>query len=118
MSKPITGRAIIRIDGAVIPSENGATLNPGGVNRVAERHGGVTYFREEEIVPTVECQVNHTADVDILALSNIVGATVMFEANTGRKYLLSGAFTTEPTPLDTAAGKARLMLAANSCVEV
>lgn len=114
MSK-ITGKAVITVDGTRYATENGATLNPGGVNRAAERHGGETYFREEEVAPTLECNVLHTADTDILALSAIVGATVMFEAETGQKFLLRGGFTTEPVPLDTSSGKSALKMSARSC---
>lgn len=115
MSKQITGKATIHVDGTIIPTENGATLNPGGANRKPERHGGVTYYVEEEVPPTVECTVQHTSEVDIVALSGIVGATVLFAADTGQKFTLRGAFATEPVSLNAGTGKAGLKLAANSC---
>lgn len=118
MSKQITGRATLYIDGAVIPAENGAKLNPGGVNRKAERHGGTTYYAEEEVMPTLECTVQHTAQVDIQQLSAIKDATVMFEADTGQKWALRGAFTTEPVDLDAGTGKSSLKMAAQSCDRV
>ena len=118
MSKRITGRATIHIDGASIPHENGATLNPGGSSKTVERHGGVTYYSEQEVAPSLELNVLHTADVDIVKLSNIRDATVLFEADTGQKYLLSGATSQEPVPLESASGKSRLMMFANSCVPV
>src|SRR4030067_3407954 len=101
----ITGKAVITVDGTRYATENGATLNPGGVNRVPERHGGETYYREEEVPPMLECNVLHTADTDIIALSAITAATVMFEADTGQKLLLRGAFTTEPAVIDASSGK-------------
>jgi hypothetical protein len=111
----ITGKGTLTVDGTRFAIENGATLNPGGVNRVAERHGGETYYREEEVPPSLECNVLHTADTDILALSNLVGATVMFEADTGQKFLLRGAFATEPVPIDSSSGKSALKLSARGC---
>lgn len=113
MSDQITGRATIYIDGKRIPTENKAKLNPGGANRKEERHGGKTYYAEEEVAPAVECSVLHTADVDILALSAITGATVIFEADTGQKYVLRGAFAAEPAALD--GDRASLKLVADSC---
>lgn len=113
MSDRITGRATIYIDGKRIPTENKAKLNPGGANRKEERHGGKTYFAEEEVPPGVECTVLHTADADIVALSAIVGATVIFEADTGQKYVLRGGFVTSPAELD--GDRVPLKLAADSC---
>lgn len=118
MSKPITGRATIYVDGATIPTENGAKLNPGGENRRSERHGGTTYYSAEEVAPTVECTVLHTADVDILKLSAIEGATVLFETNTGQKFLLRGATAENPVDLDAGTGKSALKLFANECVRL
>ncbi|MBA1445881.1 MAG: phage tail tube protein [Gammaproteobacteria bacterium] len=39
----ITGKATISVDGNVLATEDGATLNPGGANRSPERHGNDTY---------------------------------------------------------------------------
>lgn len=111
----ITGKGVLTVDGTRFAIENGATLNPGGVNRAAERHGGETYYKEEEVPPTLEGNVLHTADTDIIALSNITDATVMFEADTGQKFLLRGAFTTEPVPLDSSSGKSALKMSARGC---
>ncbi|MHB1053475.1 MAG: phage tail tube protein [Thiobacillus sp.] len=113
MSDQITGRATIYIDGRRIPTENKAKLNPGGANRKEERHGGKTYYAEEEVPPGVECTVLHTANVDIVALSAIVGATVIFEADTGQKYVLRGGFVTGPAELD--GDRVQLKIAADSC---
>lgn len=118
MSKRITGRATIYIDGATIPTENGAKLNPGGESRKPERHGGTTYYSAEEMPPTVDCTVQHTADIDILKLSRIEGATVIFEADTGQKFLLRGAVTQDPVDLDAGTGKSALKLFANECVKL
>lgn len=96
MSGQITGKIVIRFDGAVVPTENEATLNPGGVKREPETHGGRTYYSEAEEPPMLECTVLQKGDFDAIALSNMSGATVMFEADTGQQYMLRKAFTTEP----------------------
>lgn len=114
----ITGKAIINIDGQQLRTENGARLNAGGFNRNPERHGGETYYMEEDVAPTMECTVLHTAETNIIELSDITGATVIFEADTGQQYILRGAFTTEPVELDTSNGRATLRMAANSIDKV
>jgi hypothetical protein len=111
MSKRITGRATINIDGASIPSENGAKINIGGVKRNPEVHGGEMYFSEEEMAGNIDCVVNHTADVDMFKLANISGATVLFHCDTGQKILMRGAVVTETLDLDAGKGKVGLKIA-------
>ena len=118
MSGQLTGKAIIRVDGEVLAAENGATLNPGGVSRDPERHGGDTYYTEQEVPPSLEASVLHTKDTNIIALSNITGATVHFEADTGQQFILRGAFTTEPAALDASSGKVNLSMSARSVDKV
>ena len=113
----ITGKAKIRVDGNVLRTENGASLNPGGVNRNPEAHGGSTYYSEEDVPPMLECSVLMTSDIDIIYLSDITGATVMFEADTGQNYVLRDAFTTEPVPHD-AAGKAPLKMSGTAVEKI
>lgn len=114
----LTGKATIRVDGNVLAAENGATLNPGGVNRPPERHGGDTFYVEEEVPPSLEASVLHTKDTDIMALSNITGATVHFEADTGQQFIMRGAFVTEPAVLDASSGKVPLSMSARSVDKV
>lgn len=105
----ITGKVEIRVDGKKLATENRATLNPGGVTRAAERHGGKTYYGEEETPPLLETNVLITKETDVINLGSITGATVMFIADTGQKYVMRDAFTTEPVPHD-GSGKAALKM--------
>jgi len=109
----LTGKAKIRIDGKVIRTENGATLNPGGVKREPESHGGETFYSEADEPPMLECSVLLTKDVDVIALSGIKNATVMFEADTGQTFVMRDAFTTEPVSHD-ASGKTPLKMSAGA----
>ena len=111
----LTGSAEITVDGKRYATENNATLNPGGVETTPERHGGDTFFKEEEVPPMIECAVLHTSDTDILALSAIRNATVLFKANTGQRFMLRGARTISPVTLDTSSGKSALKMSARSC---
>ena len=54
MSGRITGVATIRVDGQEYPTERGATLNPGGVNRATKMAGKRVYFNEEPVAPTLQ----------------------------------------------------------------
>ena len=117
MSIQIAGKATIRIDGEVIPTENGASLTPNSPTRKAERHGGNTYYSEEETVPMLEANVLLTKDVDVLYLSNIKGATVMYESDNGKQYVLRNAFTTEAVPF-SGDGKAAIKMSGQAVEEL
>lgn len=112
----ITGKCIIRIDGSEIRSTDDATLNVGGVNREAVTGGGKVYgYKEETVAPTLECSIAHAKDTDLVALSATTTATIIFETDTGDKYVLREAFMTEPASLQTTNGTASLNWSAVSC---
>lgn len=117
MSK-LTGNATIRIDGEEIPTERGATLDPGGANREVQMSGNRVFYREEKQPPRLQATALATEDLDIIALGNITGATVLFEADNGQDYLLSNAFTTETAELNSGEGQIRLNMAAESIEKI
>lgn len=114
----ITGKATIRVDGAEIPSERGATLNPGGVNRTPRMAGSRVFFNEEPVAPTLQCTVLHSDEVDLIDLNTITGATVLVECDNGQDYMLIGAFVTETAELNTAEGQVRLNMSALRCERI
>lgn len=118
MSGNVTGMATIRVDGREIPSERGATFNPGGVNRTTRMAGKRVFFNEEPVAPTLQCTVLHTADTDLIDLNTITNATVLVELDNGQDYMMIGAFVTETTELNTAEGQVRLNFAALRCERI
>lgn len=119
MSKKITGRAIITVDGKRLKSESGATLNPGGSNRSSVMGGGEVHgYQEEDVAPSLECTVFHNKETSLRELSDITGATVLFETDTGAQYILRDAFTTEPASLSSSDGTVGLKMEAIACDEV
>ena len=109
MSGQITGKVTIRLDGVVIPTENQATLNPGGPKREPETHGGRTYYSESEEAPMLDCTVLQNKDFDAIELTKMKGATGIFEADTGQQYMMRKAFTTEPVTFE-GSGKAPMKI--------
>lgn len=115
----ITGKAIIRVDGEEMRTEDGATLNIGGSSRSSKMGGGKNHGYQEEDVPcSMECNIYHEKDLSLRWLSDITGATVMFETDTGSEFVLRDAFTTEPAVLDSKAGTVPLKMEALACDEV
>jgi len=118
MSGKVTGVATIRVDGREIPTERGATLNPGGVNRAPRMAGKRVHYNEEPVPPTLQCTVLHTEDTDLIDLGSITNATVLVECDNGQDYMLTGAFVTETAELNTAEGQVRLNMAARRCERI
>ncbi|PIA73643.1 phage tail protein [Ectopseudomonas toyotomiensis] len=118
MSGKVTGVATIRVDGREMPTERGATLNPGGVNRPSRMAGKRVFFNEEPVAPTLQCTVLHTEEIDLIDLNTITNATVLFECDNGQDYMLTGAFVTETTELNSAEGQVRLNMAARRCERI
>ncbi|WP_137972411.1 phage tail tube protein [Pseudomonas sp. F(2018)] len=118
MSGQVTGIATIRVDGQEIPSEKGATLNPGGVNRTPRMAGKRVFYNEEPVAPTLQCTVLHTDEIDLIDLNTIKDATVLVECDNGQDYLLTGAFVTETAELNTGEGQVRLNFAARTCERI
>ena len=111
-----TGKAIIRVNGSELRSTDVATLSVGGENRKAIKGGGRVYgYNEETQEPTLECNVAHCGDTDLVTLSAIVDATIIFETDSGAKFVLQEAFVTEPASLNTPDGTASLKFAACRC---
>lgn len=114
----VTGRAFIRVDGQELRSTPGATLSIGGSNRTAVTGSGRVHgYREEDVAPEVSFSVAHTADLSISWLNNITNATVLFETDTGRRFVLRQAFTTAPPELNSQEGTVSVAMSAIECDE-
>lgn len=109
----ITGKATVYADGAKMEMERGAKANPGGISRAFERHHKRTYHKEDEVPPSVEGNILHTKDTDVLAL-DFSNATVIFEADTGQKYVMRGAYTESPVEIDAGSGKSPIKFVGDS----
>jgi hypothetical protein len=103
----VTGRVTFEVDGEVLESEAGATINVGGVNRepvISET--GKVFPMETSVPATAECSILHMTDTDLVALAALVDVTLNFKCDSGQVYTIKGAFLTEPPALS--GGKASL----------
>jgi hypothetical protein len=99
-------KATVTVDGATFRLTNQVSFNPGGVARSPEVHGGRVYHTGEEVPTTIKGTLLHDKEADIIAMGNIEGATVLVEANTGQKWIVRNAATTNPLEADLGGGKA------------
>jgi hypothetical protein len=111
-----TGQVYVRVGGNLLPSLPGATLKDfAGVKRTPVVGTKVHGFMEETLVPTIECEVSHGADVSVDTLMKIVDATATFECDSGPTFVLSNAWVAEASELKD--GKLKVVINAKACVE-
>lgn len=91
-----TGRVTVKVNGDTLRSRPGASLTYGGVTREAVENdqGGIDY-RESTQAGGVTCTLVHVSSTDLEALRNFRDGVVNYETDTGKVYVIPGAFTTE-----------------------
>lgn len=89
------GRATIKIDGAVVETNKGASLDLGGVKRTAIVTGSKVGYAEELVPATVECETSLERGMSLETFRKLAGATVIFECDTGQSYVIRDAFVTD-----------------------
>jgi hypothetical protein len=95
----ITGIVRIKLNGKLIRSKQGASLQVGGRNRTAVV-GHSLYGYSEEVAPSVcSFTIAHTVDVDIGELQDLVDAVLLFETDTGSTLQCNGMFVSTPPEL-------------------
>ena len=109
----VTGRAIIRVDGTELRTLDGATLDIGGVDREAMKGGGKVHgYKEADKEPEMDCKVAHTKDLSLKWLGSITDATVIFECDSGPRFILRKAWTMNPPQLAASDGSIDLKMSA------
>jgi hypothetical protein len=117
MANQVTGKAYIRVDGALLRSKDDAKLNIGGQTRSAVVGNDVHGYTEETTPPELECSISHMADTRLETLRNITDATITFESDTGPVYVLRHAWLVDPPALTAKGGEVALKFQAITCEE-
>ncbi len=89
------GRATIRVNGEVIETMKGASLDLGGVKRTTVTVGRVVGWAEETAPAVLECETALRPGQSLEALRRAAGAVVIFECDTGQRYLMNDAYLTD-----------------------
>jgi hypothetical protein len=98
------GRATIRAAGAVIETAKGASLDIGGVKRNTVVVGRLVGHAEETAPSMVECETALGPGMSLDALRNLAGVTVVFECDTGQRYVINDAFLVDPPKMKDGEG--------------
>jgi hypothetical protein len=91
------GIVYIKVDGAMLESLPGASLDMGGKMRSPViGANAVLGFSVALKEATVECEIAVGAGTSLKALADIEDATITFECDTGQTYVISHAALAEP----------------------
>ena len=115
----VTGRAKIRVDGTLLETMPGATLDIGGIRRKTVVGAIKVIGYQEEPAPAVlDCRIAHQKKVSVTALGALNDTTITFETDTGKLYMLRHAFSTDTPKVDSGSGEVTLKFEAPACDEV
>ena len=95
----VTGIVYIKINGELLESMPGATLEFGGVEREPVITTRVAGYTEKVKEAMVSCKIAHTADTDLPKIGETVDSTLEFECDTGTTYVVSNAWLAKPPKL-------------------
>ncbi|OWY40065.1 hypothetical protein CEK28_04840 [Xenophilus sp. AP218F] len=91
----MTGMVYVTLNGQRKRSKPGASLKPGGKIKEAvnDVHGYCGTAVKEIKGAEIKFTIPHASDEDVVALQNLADVTVLFETDSGQRYLARGADT-------------------------
>ena len=89
----MTGVAYVNINGSRVRSKEGASLKVGGAigEAIMDTNGYCGHATKELKPGEVKFVIPHGDDIDVTALQQLSGATVVFETDSGQRYLIRNA---------------------------
>ncbi len=113
----VTGIVKVYINGTLQRSKEGAKLITGGFERTPQVGHSLYGFASKLIPATVEFTLAHTADTDIIELNDVEDATLRFETDVGKIFLINNASVTKPTELTGGEGDVEVEMMGDPAVE-
>lgn len=111
MSNRVMGKALIKVDGKVLDTLPGASLDIGGETRETVTGANkVLGFKSSPRPSKLECEIaikNRTSAAEIARWTDV---TVTFEADTGQAFVIPGGWVTEPPQITENEGKAKITI--------
>jgi hypothetical protein len=101
----LTGIVLVKIDGALMRSMEGAKLKLGGKEREI-KSGHSVYGYTEKVVPSeIEFTMVHAQGDDLIGIQNKVDSTIEFETDTGDIYICKDMVATTPAEITGGSGE-------------
>lgn len=114
------GKAYIKVNGQLLESMPGASIDIGGVERKpVVGNNSVLGYSESPRPAMVECEIAVGQNTSLTDLAKAVDATITFECDTGQTYIVREGFLTEPPKAtDGEGGKVPLKYAGQPAEEM
>jgi hypothetical protein len=97
----ISGIVRIKVNGELLESVEGATLDVGGFEREL-MSGHRVYGHKEKIIPSVlACKIVWKFETPIETLRNLIDGLATFESDNGITYQINNLVCTKPPKLDS-----------------
>lgn len=118
MSKRL-GKVFIKLDGELLESMGGATLDLGGVERPAvEGDNDVLGYYEKPKASKCDCKIALGPNTSLGKIKDITDATLTFECDTGQTYIVRNAWVSETLELSSGnGGEVKVVLMGPAAVE-
>lgn len=114
----VTGIVKITVDGVLLRSNEGASIDIGGYELEAKT-GHKYYGESEKLKPSeIEFTLSHMADDDIVELGATRDVGVEFECDTGQTFLVTDASVVETLKLTAGSGEVAVKMRGNPAVKV
>lgn len=119
MSNQVTGRVFVKVNGKLLRSKEGAKLvGYAGRERTAIVGNEVHGYAEKVVAPSIECVISDKRDTSLEELAAVSDATVTFETDTGKTYILRNAWVSNAIDLTGGEGEVELVFMGAGCEEV
>ena len=106
MGERIAGVAYVKVDGAQFPLKGSMTVSPSDTEREGiAGQDGVHGYKEMPRVPFIEGDFSTVPGLSVEAINKITNGTVTAELANGNVYVLTQAWCTNATEIDTEEGQ-------------
>lgn len=95
MSSKYLGRVTVRVNGTVQDSKPGASLDIGGITRESVVTDQDMGFTETPKPSRIECEIALKAGVTLADLAAFKDGSLMYECDTGQRYIIKDGYTAE-----------------------
>lgn len=107
----VTGIVKIKVDGALLRSKEGASIEFGGKERTPQM-GHSFYGMSEKLVPAIiSFTLAHVGGDDLIGLQNKLDTQLLYITDTGDTYKVQNAATTKPLKLTGGEGDVEVEMA-------
>lgn len=103
------GRVAVRFNGLVLDSKPGASIDLGGTQRDSVVNEHTMGYTESPKPGSVECELALKAGDSVDQFRNVTNATLVFETDTGQRYIVRNAYVSDTLSISASGVKLKFM---------